>query len=202
MKPTDILSSEHRVIEQVLDCLERIIDDANVSGRLDAASARDAISLFRTFADQCHHGKEETHLFPAMEAKGFPAEGGPTGVMRHEHETGRGCIRVMDGAVDAAAQGDRDALQRFAQAGEGYISLLRQHIEKEDHCLFSMANEAFTDEDQTELMAKFEKVEAGEMGRGTHEKFLALAGALTEKYGVPPKAAAQAGHGGGCCHHH
>ncbi len=201
MKPTDILSSEHRVIEQVLDCLEHIIAEANANGRLDAASARDAISFFRTFADQCHHGKEETHLFPAMEAKGFPREGGPTGVMRHEHETGRGCIRAMDGAVDAAAHGDYAALQLFSQAGEGYIGLLRQHIEKEDHCLFSMANQALADEDQTELMAKFEKVEAEEMGRGTHEKFLAIAGALAEKYGVPQKAAAHAGHGMACCHH-
>jgi hemerythrin-like domain-containing protein len=201
MKPTDILSSEHRVIEQVLDCLENIIAEAMAKGRLDAASARDAISFFRTFADQCHHGKEETHLFPALEAKGFPAEGGPTGVMRREHETGRGCIRAMDGAVVAAAQGDREALQRFAQAGEGYIGLLRQHIEKEDHCLFSMANEALTDEDQAELLAKFEKVETGEMGHGTHEKFLALAGALAEKYGVQQKAAAHAGHGMTCCNH-
>lgn len=198
MKPTDILSSEHRVIEQVLDCLVKIIAEARTHVRLDAASARDAINFFRTFADQCHHGKEETHLFPAMEAKGFPAEGGPTGVMRHEHETGRRCIRAMNEAVDAAAQGDRAALQRFTEAGEGYISLLRQHIDKEDHCLFSMANQALNDDDQAALMAKFEKVEAEEMGRGTHEKFLALAGALAEKYGVPAKAA---GHGMACCHH-
>ena len=201
MKPTDLLSSEHRVIEQVLDCLEQIIAEANANGRLDAASARDAISFFRTFADQCHHGKEETHLFPAMEAKGFANDGGPTGVMRSEHETGRGCIRAMSEAMDAAARGDRAALQRFAEAGEGYIGLLRQHIEKEDHCLFSMANQAFADEDQAALMAEFEKVEAEEMGRGTHEKFLAIAGTLAEKYGVPQKAAVHAGHGMTCCHH-
>ncbi|MFA6563663.1 MAG: hemerythrin domain-containing protein [Verrucomicrobiia bacterium] len=201
MKPTDILSSEHRVIEQVMDCLERIIAEANANGRLDAASARDAVSFFRTFADQCHHGKEETHLFPAMEAKGFPRDGGPTGVMMAEHESGRACVRAMNEAIDAAAAGDSAALRRFAEAGAGYIGLLRQHIEKEDHCLFSMADQALTDEDQAELLAKFEKVEAEEMGHGTHEKFLAIAGALAEKYGVTQKAAACAGHGVACCHH-
>ncbi|MBI5688371.1 MAG: hemerythrin domain-containing protein [Verrucomicrobia bacterium] len=201
MKPTEILSSEHRVIEQVLDCLERIISEANADGRLDSASARDAISFFRTFADQCHHGKEEVHLFPAMEAKGFPRDGGPTGVMLAEHESGRVCVRTMSEAIDAAAEGDRAALRRFAEAGAGYIGLLRQHIEKEDHCLFSMANEVLTDEDQAELMAKFEKIETEHMGQGTHEKFLAIAEALAEKYGVQQKVAACAGHGMACCHH-
>lgn len=201
MKPTDILSSEHRVIEQVLDCLERIIAEANANGKLDAGSAKDAVSFFRTFADQCHHGKEEAHLFPTMEAKGFSRDGGPTGVMLAEHATGRECVRAMNDAIEAAARGASAALQRFAEAGEGYIGLLRQHIEKEDHCLFSMANDALTDKDQAELLAKFEKVEAEEMGRGTHEKFLAIAGALAEKYDVTPKAAAHAGHGAACCHH-
>lgn len=201
MKPTEILSSEHRVIEQVLDCLEQIIAKANADGRLDTSSARDAVSFFRTFADQCHHGKEEMHLFPALEAKGFPRDGGPTGVMMAEHEAGRGCIRTMSEATDAAAQGDRAALARFAEAGTGYISLLRQHIEKEDHCLFSMANEVLTDEDQAELMAKFEKTESEHMGQGTHEKFLSVAEALAERYGVERKAAAHAGHGVACCHH-
>jgi hemerythrin-like domain-containing protein len=201
MKPTEVLSSEHRVIEQVLDCLERIIAEAQANGKLDAASARDAVSFFRTFADQCHHGKEEVHLFPAMEAKGFPRDGGPTGVMLAEHESGRACVRAMSEAIDAAAQGDGAALRRFAEAGAGFIGLLRQHIEKEDHCLFSMANEVLSDEDQAGLMAKFEKTEAEHMGHGTHEKFLAVAAALAAKYGVEPKAATCAGHGMACCHH-
>ena len=189
------------MIEQVLDCLAKIITEAKNRGRLDAKDATDAIQFFRTFADQCHHGKEETHLFPAMEAKGFPTEGGPTGVMRQEHERVRACSRGMSAALVAAAQADPAALERFTKAGSEYINLLRQHIDKEDHCLFSMANQAFTDEDQVELMAAFEKVETEEMGRGTHEKFLALAEALAKKYGVPARTATHAGHGTACCHH-
>jgi hemerythrin-like domain-containing protein len=73
MRPTEILSSEHRVIEQVLDCLERIADNCSAQGSLNRESAEAAIDFFRTFADRCHHGKEETYLFPAMEACGFPS---------------------------------------------------------------------------------------------------------------------------------
>ena len=191
MKPTEILSSEHRVIEQVLVCLDQIIANAERTGKLDKDSATDAVNFFRTFADQCHHGKEEAHLFPAMEAKGFSRESGPTGVMRAEHEQGRACVRQMREAIATGA------VQPFAAAGRRYSELLRQHIQKEDHCLFGMADNAFSAAEQAALLAKFEKVEAEEMGAGTHEKFLGIAEALAKKFGV----AMQTGREHACCHH-
>ena len=197
MKPTEILSSEHRVIEQVLDCLDQISATAQCAGKLDAAAATDALNFFRTFADQCHHGKEEAHLFPSMEAKGFPRESGPTGVMLAEHTQGREWIRQMQAAVTGAATSDQTVLHQFTNAARHYSELLRQHIQKEDHCLFSMADQAFTAADQAELLAKFEHVEAEEMGAGTHEKFLGIATALAKKFNV----AARTGHERACCQH-
>jgi len=185
MKPTEILSSEHRVIEQVLDCLDKIIQKCQTEGKLDKRSAKDAVAFFRNFADRCHHGKEEAHLFPAMEAKGFPRDGGPTDVMLHEHEQGRSFVRGMDKSIDAAANGDAAAQKEFVRNAWGYINLLREHIQKEDHCLFAMANNALNEQDQQALLAAFGKVEAEEMGEGVHEKFLKIADDLAERYGVP-----------------
>lgn len=195
MKPTEILSAEHRVIEQVLNCLEKMATQAEKTGTLDKASATDAVNFFRTFADQCHHGKEEAHLFPAMEAKGFPRNGGPTGVMLHEHEDGRNFVRGMAAAIE------KEAVPAFVENARGFIGLLRQHIEKEDHCLFSMADQAFDDTDQCRLLEAFERVEHDHMGAGTHEKFLKLADSLAEKYGVA-KVAAGGHKGHNCCGHH
>jgi hemerythrin-like domain-containing protein len=185
MKPTDILSEEHRVIERVLDCLERLVQQAQTEGKLAAEPARDAVEFFRNFADRCHHAKEEAHLFPAMERKGFPREGGPTGVMMYEHELGRAHVRAMDQAIEAAAGGDAAALAEFSGHARDYIILLRQHIEKEDHCLYTMANQAFTEEDQQSLLTAFERVEHEELERGTHEKHLRIANALADRFGVP-----------------
>ena len=53
MQPTAILSQEHRVIEVVLNCLERIAAEALESGRLDRESAEQAVDFFKTFADGC-----------------------------------------------------------------------------------------------------------------------------------------------------
>ena len=172
MKPTEILSGEHRIIEQVLDCLEKMAQNCAVQGRLDKTSAEQALNFFRNFADRCHHGKEETCLFPAMEAKGFPRQGGPTGVMLDEHEQGRAHVGAMADAIEGAAAGNSDAVRRFVAHAHGYVGLLREHIEKEDHCLFAMANQALTENDQQRLLEAFENVKHEHMGLGTHEKFL------------------------------
>lgn len=200
MKATDILSREHEVILQMLDCLERIVEEASANGKLEAQPARDAIGFFQIFADKCHHGKEEAHLFPAMEAKGYPRVGGPTGVMLMEHESGRACVRGMSESAEAAAQGDRAAVRQFAQSGRNYIDVLRGHIEKEDHCLFGMANQVFSEQDQKSLLAAFEKAEAEHAGGGTHERHLAVAQSLVARYGGGRRDGGCAGHGGGCGH--
>jgi hemerythrin-like domain-containing protein len=200
LKPTEILSDEHRVIEQVLDCLERMADDCRQHGILDAQAAKDAIDFFRNFADRCHHGKEESHLFPALEARGFSREEGPTGVMLREHDQGRACVRGMDEAIDAAAAGDAAAQRRFVEHATHYVDLLREHIQKEDHCLFAMANQVFTDGEQRELLSAFTRVEAEDIGAGTHEKFVALANALAERFGAV-RGRTAAGRPHACGHH-
>lgn len=200
MKPTEILSGEHRVIEQVLDCLEKMADDASREQTVDAEAARDAIDFLRNFADACHHGKEEAHLFPALETKGLPRNGGPTGVMIHEHETGRGHIRGMDEALATAAEGEPGAAARFTGHARDYITLLREHIKKEDHCLFSMADQMLTPEEQAALVARFHHVEAHEMGEGAHERYLELANRLADRYGIA-QAEVKSGCGCACGHH-
>ena len=200
MKPTEILSSEHRVIEQVLDCLEKMADQAGREHAVDAESARDAIDFLRSFADGCHHGKEEAHLFPALEAKGLPRNGGPTGVMIHEHETGRGHVRGMDEALAAFAAGEAGAAARFARRARDYTALLREHIHKEDHCLFSMADQMLSPEEQAALLARFDQVEIHHMGEGVHERYLELANRLADRYGVA-RAKVTSGCGCACGHH-
>ncbi len=199
MKATEILSAEHRVIEQVLDCLERLAEDSERVGRVDVESAEKALDFFRNFADRCHHGKEESHLFPAMEAKGFPREGGPTGVMRYEHELGRARVSAMREAVAGAQAGDAAAVRRFAEHARAYIALLRNHIEKEDHCLFTMADQALDEADQNRLLDAFSRVESEHIGDGVHERYLRLADELTTRLQIPTRQSSTSG--GRCCGH-
>jgi hemerythrin-like domain-containing protein len=200
MKATDILKNEHRVIEQVLNCLEKIADRSLAEGELDCRSAMQAVEFLQHFADHCHHGKEEGHLFPLLEARGFSRQNGPTGVMLLEHQEGRHHIQTMKAAIAQAATGVPQALERFTSHAQAYIRLLRVHIFKEDRCLFPMANEVLSDQDQRSLEESFDDVETCEMGRGTHEKYLQLADELADRFDVL-HAAAAATATTGCLHH-
>ena len=199
MQPTKILSDEHRVIEVVLTCLEKMTQKAEAEKQLAKEDATDAVSFIRNFADACHHGKEEDQLFVMLEEKGMPKEGGPVAVMLQEHEQGRAFVRAMDENIESAASGNEEAINQFAQAARGYVNLLRAHIQKEDGILFPMATRFLDEDDQKELLKRFDHVEHDHMGEGTHEKFLGLAEQLADKYGVD-KSPITTGGGCGCAH--
>jgi hemerythrin-like domain-containing protein len=189
MQPTEVLKAEHRVIERVLGCLERIAEDCAEERRLDALPALQALDFLQTFADGCHHHKEEDILFPALEAKGFPARMGPLGQMRAEHAEGRRHVRAMAAAVEDAALGDPDCVDAFVTHARTYARLLRDHILKEDECLFPMAEVALSGDDRRELGAAFGRAEDGDLHAGTHERYLEIAEQLSERFGVDRAAA-------------
>jgi len=170
--PRRVLMDEHRVIERVLEAMERMIE-ADV---MDRAFVLGAVDFIRNFADGCHHAKEEDHLFPAMEKAGLPREGGPIGCMLHEHEQGRDFVRRILAGLDAASAGDAGAAAEVRNAVIGYVGLLRQHIQKEDNILFVMSERLLSEDDQKRLIQSFECEEASTPGK--HERYLALADRL------------------------
>jgi hemerythrin-like domain-containing protein len=173
--PTEILSDEHRVIERVLSALEQLTS-LPVSDSVERWQK--ALEFFRHFADKCHHFKEEKVLFPAMEAHGIPREGGPIGMMLAEHEEGRAHVRSMWAAVEQIAAGNAASAQPLLSHARAYLTLLREHIQKEDDILFRMADEVIPQDEQRQLLRRFEEHEAEEMGAGAHEKYLKIAAEL------------------------
>ncbi len=175
MSATAILKHEHEIILLVLKGVERGAEslDETLAGEPDWLDT--LVDFFRTFVDRCHHTKEEKHLFPLMEARGVPKESGPIGVMLAEHEQGRARVRAVADAATAAQAGDVAARRTARDNLLGYVELLRSHIAKENTALFPMADRVLSADDQAGLEAAFERVEAEEMGEGTHERYHELA---------------------------
>jgi hemerythrin-like domain-containing protein len=185
MQPTDILSAEHRVIEQVLDCLERLAAAARGSTGLDRERAGQALEVLRTYADRCHHGKEEDRLFPLMEQRGLPRHVGPIAVMLDDHKVGRSLIQRMGDALSDAREGSPEAARRYADAAASYVELLRDHIAKEDGVLFPLAESLLDEASRAGLQAEFERFEREDLEPGTVARMRALADGLARHFDVP-----------------
>ena len=182
MKPTDILKEEHQLVLKMLRVMEAVCLKLESGQNVDPDDLADIIDFIRSFADGCHHAKEEKLLFVELDKAGLPRHDGPVAVMLREHEEGRHYAQNMDRALDLMKSGNSSAAESFSQNARGYIQLLWNHIDKEDHVLFVMADERLSPESQAALSEGFERVEREETGPGVHEKFHALLHRLQDAY--------------------
>lgn len=141
MDPIEILMSEHRAIERVLDALVAFSEDVERSAATDKDELRRFVTFLREFADTGHHGKEEDILFQAMVEGGFPAEDGPIGAMLRDHDEGRGLVGILDERARQAGEWSEADRRQINDASRGFADLLRSHIEKEDEILYPMARD-------------------------------------------------------------
>ena len=159
MVATEALKKDHRLIEKMLDILQKTAKRLDQGGDAPAEALKNVSVFIKTFADNYHHGKEEELLFKAMEEKGFPREGGPIGVMLIEHDEGRGYSHALAESIEKYSAGDNSAKKAIAENARNYSDLLSQHIPKEDGILYMMADNILSESFQEELLKKFDVVE-------------------------------------------
>jgi hemerythrin-like domain-containing protein len=125
---------------------------ADVEELLDTEDLELARPAWRKYAASMrrHLAMEEEILFPAFEAASGMGSGGPTTVMRVEHQQMRGLLDQIDEAMNS---GDtREALD----IGDTLLMLVQQHNVKEEGMLYPMA-ENLLGEHWDDLATKLEK---------------------------------------------
>lgn len=135
MRATDELRREHQEVERLLDRLDSVLVQP---GGVPTEFLRQVVAFCRTVVDRCHHGKEEGCLFPCLERRGIPREGGPIGVMLEEHEVLRGIVQRIAGRLESVKT-ERTAEGELLDLCREYGQLLRVHIAKENEVLVPMA---------------------------------------------------------------
>ncbi len=182
MKPTEILRREHAIIKRVLAALAAEADQIEAKGAVDAEGLRKGVTFLRSFADRCHHGKEEVRLFPLLQAKGVGCGPGDIHVLLAEHEQGRRLVRAMENSIGEAEKGEAAARAGLCGYIREYRHLLTEHIRKEDDCLFPAADEALSQSEQDELLRSFEEFDRKEIGESLYQQLEALGGELIVRW--------------------
>lgn len=152
---TAVMVEEHKLILRMIALVE-----ANVA-RMEAGRFRDwrfffdAVDFIRNYADRFHHAKEEDVLFAALVANGMPAENSPVAAMLMAHDQGRAFVWGMAEAAQKAADGELGQIPIIAENARGYVALLRDHIDKEDHILYPLAERVLPEAGRDQLVAAY-----------------------------------------------
>ena len=167
--PTQMLEDEHLVIAKVVGAAPVLADRMEAGQLVDVETLRGVVEFMRTFADKCHHGKEEELLFPTLAHKGIPMQGCPVGALTAEHIRGRVLVKELAEAAEAYKSGEPAAKGKVVKSLRGIAALYPNHIWKEDYLLFPLTEKVLSMEEQQSLYRQFELVEE-RVGRDVHHR--------------------------------
>ncbi len=134
VKLTDALLGEHGIFYALFDQIEAVTAAATSVAQIQEATAvLSAVIL-------SHANLEEELLFPALET--YMGTTGPLAVMRSEHDEIEDALRQVEEARDLD-----DGADCVARA----LNIARDHFQKEEEVLFSMARQTLDEETQIRL---------------------------------------------------
>ena len=158
MMPIGPLMIEHRLIERMIDVMREELTMIEKERKLSPEFLEMAVDFIRTYADRCHHGKEEDILFRELGAKNLKDEHRHTmEELVEEHRWGRKMTARLVEANKRYIEGDKDAVSAVIDCMRSLVQFYPKHIEKEDKHFFIPCMDYFTEvERQTILEEEWE----------------------------------------------
>jgi hemerythrin-like domain-containing protein len=156
MMPIGPLMIEHRLIERMIDVMKEEFLLIEREKKADPEFIEAAVDFIRTYADRCHHGKEEDILFRDLGVKKLTDKQKRTmEELVEEHKWGRRVTTRLVEANTRYVQGNKEALSAIMDCIKALIEFYPKHIEKEDKHFFIPCMDYFT-EAEKEAMLKEE----------------------------------------------
>lgn len=138
MEAIDMLMTEHQMILKILKkWIEKLPD---FSGK-NISEAQKMVEFVQVYVDEYHHGKEEKILFKWMLDQNPQLQYGPIACMLKEHDQGRELISHISLALNDLEKKPDDLENRnfICSCFISFVSLLEEHIAKEDGMLYQFA---------------------------------------------------------------
>ena len=168
MLPIGPLMIEHRLIERVIAMMAAELGRIRATNEADPSRINMIVDFIKTYADRCHHGKEETILFAELEAKPLSDEHRRIlDELIAEHALGRATTQRLVEATARYAGGEREALAQIAESMAVIVDFYPKHIDKEDQHFFMPVMAYFTAEEKASMLQRGHEFDQGLI----HEKY-------------------------------
>ena len=153
MMPIGPMMVEHRLIERMVALMQDEALTIRRTRRVNAAFVQAAVDFMRTYADRCHHGKEEDILFRDLKEKPLsPEHRAQLHALEAEHRVGRETVHRLAAARDRHLKGDPAAPDEIAAVMEHIAAFYPKHIDTEDQDFFEPCMAYFTPEEQERML--------------------------------------------------
>jgi hemerythrin-like domain-containing protein len=162
MQPIAPLMIEHRLIERMVHLmrqdLERIRANILVDPEfafVDPVFIDIAVDFMRTYADRCHHGKEEDILFAELDKKPLPPDLKQIrDELIEEHKQAREYTKELVKAKENYLRQEPEAVNQILFYLDKLTAMYPKHIIKEDQHFFIPCMEHFTTEGKVAMLEK------------------------------------------------
>jgi hemerythrin-like domain-containing protein len=175
MMPIGPLMIEHRLIERMVGLLEQEVRSIGEKGEVHIELIDSAVDFFRTYADRCHHGKEEDILFRDLARKKLsPEHKSIMDELIQGHVFGRETVGKLFSAKERYGKGDGDTLNEIIGFLKALVEFYPAHIEKEDKHFFMPSMEYFSKGERDAMLQEcweFDKKLIHEQYRKLVERF-------------------------------
>ena len=166
--PIGPLMIEHRWIERLIADVRARVGDPGAVGPIDTRYVDLVVDFLRTYADRCHHGKEEDILFKELAAKGpEPSLAQIMDRLISDHQWARATTRLLVAANASVAAGGEASTEEVRRLLGQLAAFYPEHIRFEDEKFFRPAMAYFTEEEQAAMLEAF----AGFDATLIHEKY-------------------------------
>jgi len=156
MLPAGPLMIEHRLIERMVAVMDRHQKRIEGGQDPDPRLLDDIIDFLRSYADRCHHGKEEDLLFRALAEKPL------TQTMRSamerlisDHAHSRKLVGELDELNGKLRSGDGTATGGISRILAELVIIYPDHICREDRVFFPQAMKYLDPQEREAMLQAF-----------------------------------------------
>lgn len=154
-----VLREEHRLIESIILVFTDLIKKLETGRVQDRHRVWEIAQSFKTYAEQCHHAKED-FLLSMLRVRGGALGEYPFDTFYQEHQQ-------IQQLLTNLAHASYESLQAFHGRPDSLVHSLRElvdfypgHMWKADHLLFPLADKLLLHSDQQVLIQQFDWIES------------------------------------------
>lgn len=153
MMPIGPLMIEHRLIERMIEVIRKKNRIMRKEREIDTQFIEEAADFIRTYADRCHHGKEEKILFRELEKKTLTDDHRRImDELVEEHRIARGRTKKIISLNNRYMDGDKEVVEELLAEIDELAAMYPPHIEKEDKHFFIPVMQYFSFKEQENML--------------------------------------------------